>query len=144
MNTGDTAADGRRPTTVRVWIGRVMSALVVAFLLLVSGFPKLFLPSIAEESMERFGWDPKQLLTIAVIEVAGALLYAFPRTAVLGAVLLTGLLGGAVATHLRIDDPLLSHTLFPVWLGLLMWGGLWLRCEPLRKLMPLLPRDRAG
>jgi hypothetical protein len=95
--------------------------------------------------MQHLGWNPKHLLVIALIEVGGTLLYAFPRAAVLGAVLLTGLLGGAVATHLRIDDPLLSHTLFPVWLGLLLWGGLWLQREPLRKLMPFVaPRERVG
>lgn len=140
MNMSDTIEHGKRRTTAGVWIGRSMSGLVVAFLVLVSAFPKVFLPGIAEEAMQRLGWNPKYLILIAVIEVTGALLYAFPRTAMLGAVLLTGLFGGAIATHLRIDDPWLSHTLFPVWLGLLMWGGLWLRCEPLRKLMPVVAR----
>lgn len=138
MSANDVLEPGKVRATKGVWIGRGMSALVVAFLLLVSGFPKLFMPSLAEEAMEHLGWNPKHLLVLAAIEIAGALLYAFPRTAVLGAVFLTGLLGGAVATHLRVDDPLLSHTLFPVWLGLVMWGGLWLRCEPLRRIVPVV------
>jgi hypothetical protein len=115
-----------------------MSGLVVAFLLLASGLPKLFMPSVAHEAMERLGWSSKHLLIIAAIEIAGALLYAIPRTAVLGALLLTGLLGGAVATHLRVDSPPLSHTLFPLWVGLLMWGGLWLRLKQLRSIVPFV------
>jgi hypothetical protein len=104
-----------------------MSGLVIAFLLLASAAPKFFMPQLAGESMRELGWDPKHLLLIAILELVGTVLYAIPRTAVLGAVLLTGLLGGAVATHLRIDNPLFSHTLFPLYVGFLMWGGLWLR-----------------
>jgi len=74
---------------------------------------------------------------IGGIELIGTLLYIWKRTSVLGAVLLTALLGGAVATHIRIDSPLFSHTLFGVYLGLIMWGGLWLRDPALRRLLPL-------
>ena len=69
--------------------------------------------------------------------LVGTALYAWPRTSLLGAVLLTGLMGGAIATHLRLDHPLFSHTLFGVYLGLLLWAGLWLRDQRLRQLMPL-------
>jgi hypothetical protein len=124
--------------TKRVWLGRVMSGLVVAFLLVASALPKLVAPAVAHEAMERLGGSSKHLSVIAAIEIAGALLYSFPRTAVLGAVVLTGLLGGAVATHLRVDDPLLSHTLFPVWLGLITWAGLWLRFEAIQRLVPVV------
>lgn len=123
--------------TVGIWIGRVMSGLVIAFMLVASVFPKLFLPEIAVESMQQLGWNPKHLLLIAVIELVGTLLYAVPRTAAIGAVLLTGLLGGAVATHLRIDNPLLSHTVFPLYVGFLVWGGLWLRDARVRALLTL-------
>jgi hypothetical protein len=132
-----------RPTK-RVWLGRVMSGLVVAFLLVASALPKLVVPEVALDAMARLGWSSEHLAVIAAIEIVGALLYAIPRTAVLGAVLLTGLLGGAVASHLRVDDPLLSHTLFPVWLGSLMWAGLWLRFEAIQKLVPVVgPLSRA-
>jgi hypothetical protein len=69
--------------------------------------------------------------------LVGTALYAWPRTAVLGAILLTGLFGGAIASHLRLGDPLFSHTLFGVYLGMLMWGGLWFRDPALRALLPL-------
>lgn len=127
----------QRKATVGTWVGRVMSALVIAFLLMASVVPKLFLPELGVESMQQLGWNPKHLLLIAVLELAGTLLYAFPRTAFLGAVALTGLLGGAVATHLRIDNPWLSHTLFPLYVGSLMWGGLWLRNARVRALLPI-------
>jgi hypothetical protein len=135
--TRDELVEPRR-TTKRVWLGRVMSGLVVAFLLVASALPKLVAPAVAHEAMERLGWSSKHRSVIAAIEIAGALLYSFPRTAVLGAVVLTGLLGGAVATHLRVDDPLLSHTLFPVWLGLITWAGLWLRFEAIQRLVPVV------
>jgi uncharacterized membrane protein YphA (DoxX/SURF4 family) len=132
----------QRKTTVATWIGRVLSGLVVAFMLMASVFPKLFLPELAVESMQQLGWNAKHLLVIAVLELVGTLLYAVPRTAALGAVLLTGLLGGAVATHLRIENPLFSHTVFPLYVGLLMWGGLWLRNAQVRALLPLLDGNK--
>jgi uncharacterized membrane protein YphA (DoxX/SURF4 family) len=119
-----------------------MSGLVIAFLLTASVFPKLFLPELALESMRQLGWHAKHLWVIAVIELVGTLLYAIPRTAALGAVLMTGLFGGAVATHLRIDNPLFSHTLFPLYVGSLMWGGLWLRNAQTRALLPLSGGNR--
>jgi hypothetical protein len=120
-----------------LWTGRAMSGLVVAFLVLASAVPKIFLPEIATESMRQLGFPEHHLLLLACIEVVGTLLYAFPRTASLGAVVLTGLLGGAVASHLRLDAPMFSHTLFPVYVGVFMWGGLWLRHAKVRQLLPL-------
>jgi hypothetical protein len=128
---------GPTKATVGTWIGRVMSGLVIAFMLVASALPKLFLPELAVESMQQLGWNAKHLFVIAAIELIGTLLYALPRTSALGAVLLTGLLGGAVATHLRIDNPLFSHTVFPLYVGFLMWGGLWLRNARVRALLPL-------
>jgi DoxX-like family len=124
----------QKKATAGTWVGRVMSGLVIAFMLIASAFPKLFLPELAVESMQQLGWNPKHLPIIAALEIVGTLLYAIPRTAALGAVLLTGLLGGAVATHLRIENPLFSHTIFPLYVGLLMWGGLWLRSARVRAL----------
>jgi hypothetical protein len=139
MGTSETAKP--KATSGQVWVGRVMSGLVIAFLLVASAFPKLFLPGVAVESMHQLGWSEKHLLLIALIEIAGTVLYAIPRTATLGAVVLTGLLGGAVASQLRIDAPTFSHTLFPIYVGLLMWGGLWLRNRHLRNVFPVTMRD---
>jgi uncharacterized membrane protein YphA (DoxX/SURF4 family) len=127
MNAATGKTGRRKTTTTGAWIGRVMSGLTIAFLLLASAAPKFFMPQLAAESMRQLGWDAKNLLLIGILELVGTVLYAIPRTAALGAVLLTGLLGGAVATHLRIDNPLFSHTLFPLYVGFFMWGGLWLR-----------------
>ncbi len=127
----------KRTVPLSVWVGRVMSGLVVMFLLLASAAPKLFMPQVSGPSMEQLGWTAKYMLLIACIEIIGAVLYAIPRTAVLGAILLTGLFGGAIATHLRIDDPLFSHTLFALYLGAFMWGGLWLRDPSVRALFTM-------
>lgn len=133
---------GRTRPTASVVLGRVMSGLVIAFLLSASVTPKLILPEVAGESMRQLGWQPKHLLVIAILELLGTMLYAIPRTAPFGALLLTGLLGGAVATHLRVENPLLSHTLFPVLVGSLMWGGLWLRSAALRAFLVHSVRGR--
>ena len=137
-DTRTTASTMGRPA---IWSGRVMSGLVVTFLLLASAFPKIFLPEIAMESMRQLGFPQRHLLLLACIEVVGALLYALPRTATAGAILLTALLGGAVAAQLRIDAPTFSHTLFPVYVGALMWAGLWLRDARVRQLVPFGARD---
>ena len=120
-----------------VWIGRAMSGLVVLFLLGASVFPKLAGMAAARDPMGQLGWNPRYLMAIGLIELGCTLLYAFPRTAFLGAILTTGLLGGAIATQWRADQPLFSHILFGVYLGLLMRGGLWLRDPALRALLPL-------
>jgi hypothetical protein len=74
---------------------------------------------------------------LGIVTIACTVLYAIPPTSILGAILLTGYLGGAVASHLRIDSPLFTHILFGVYLGLMVWGGLWLRDRKLRMLLPL-------
>jgi hypothetical protein len=98
---------------------------------------KLFMPHVNDGYIKQLGWAPEYLPMIAAIEIIGTLLYAIPRTSVLGAVWMTGLLGGAIATQVRAESPLFSHILFGVYLGLFMWGGLWLRHSALRRLMPL-------
>ena len=119
-----------------VWVGRVLSALFVLFMLGASAAPKLMGMPIADEIMIGLGWDPDYVLPIGILEVVLTLLYAYRPTGVLGAVLFMGLLGGAIATNLRADQPLFSHTLFSVYLALFMWGGLWLRDEKLRAIFP--------
>ncbi len=120
-----------------VTTGWVLSGLFAAFLLVASAAPKLVGASVATDSMAQLGWPQGYVLMIGLLEVACVLLYLWPRTSVLGAVLAMGLLGGAMATQLRVQNPLFSHVLFSVYLGLFMWGGLWLRDPALRALFPL-------
>lgn len=124
-------------TAPSVWTGRVLSGLFVLFMLAASIAPKFLMADmVAEQSMTPLGWPAKYLLLIGLIELACVVLYVIPRTSLFGAVLMTGLLGGAIATNLRVENPLFSHTLFGVWLGLFMWGGLWLRNASLRAVFP--------
>jgi len=119
-----------------VWTGRVLSGLFVLFMLGASVAPKLMGMPIADEIMAELGWPPGYVLPIGVLELTLTLLYIYPRTNVLAAVLFMGLFGGAMATQIRAGSPLFSHQLFSIYLGLAMWGGLGLRDEKLRALFP--------
>lgn len=119
-----------------VWTGRVLRGLVTAFLVFDGGIKVIGLPVVAE-TMGELGWPAHLSFGLGVMTLGIALLYAWPRTALLGAVLLTGLLGGAIAAQLRVGNPLFSHLLFGVYLGVFAWGGLWLNDARLRALMPL-------
>ncbi len=118
------------------WTGRVLSALAILFLLF-DAIGKLVRPPQVIEGTAQLGWPVSVILTLGVIQVVCLILYAVPRTAVLGAILWTGYLGGAVATHVRIENPLFTHILFPTYVAALLWGGLWLRDRRLRDLLPL-------
>jgi hypothetical protein len=126
-----------RNASAAIWTGRVMSGLFILFMLGASVMPKFLMPQVTGPVMVQLGWPTKYTVLIGIIELAGTLLYAFPRTAILGAVILMGLLGGAMATQIRIENPLFSHILFSLYLGLFMWGGLWLRDPKLRAIFPL-------
>jgi hypothetical protein len=117
--------------------GWVLSGLVILFLL-VDGGMKLVPLDIVNETMGQLGFPPTAELarTLGILTVVCTLLYAWPQTAVLGAILLTGYLGGAMATHLRVGSPLFTHLFFGLYLGLMIWGGLWLREPRLRALIP--------
>jgi hypothetical protein len=117
--------------------GRVLSGLAIVFLLF-DGTIKLVSWPIVTETMEKIGYGSSETLarTLGVITVACTVLYAIPPTSIVGAILLTGYLGGAMASHLRIGSPLFTHTLFGFYLGLMVWGGLWLRDRSLRGLIP--------
>ena len=117
-------------------VGWVLSGLFALFMLGASAAPKLAGAKVATDTMVQLGWDPKYTLMIGVIELVCVLLYLYPRTAILGAILMMGLLGGAMATQIRAGNPLFSHVLFSIYLGLFMWGGLWLRMPDLRALFP--------
>ena len=123
-------------TSAMLWTGRVLTALFALFMLGASVTPKLLQMPVAEETMAQLGWPPGYALMIGAIELACVALYLVPRTSVLGAVLMMGLLGGAMATQIRAGNPLFSHVLFSLYLGLVMWGGLWLRDPQLRAIFP--------
>ncbi len=120
-----------------LWTGRVLSGIAILFLA-VDGAVKLVPIQPVTDSLRELGYPASDSLArfIGVVTLVGTALYAWPRTALLGAVLLTGLMGGAIASHLRLDHPLFSHTLFGVWLGLFLWVGLWLRDPRLRQTLP--------
>lgn len=125
-----------RPSNTALWIGRIMSGLVVAFMLL-DGAMKLVPLDVVVTTSEQMGIPGSLARTLGIIGLICSVLYAVPRTSVLGAILLSGYLGGAMASHLRLGDPILTHTLYGLYLGLLAWGGLYLRDARLRALIPL-------
>ena len=122
-----------------LWTGRVLSGIAVLFLIF-DGAIKLVPIQPVTDSLRELGYPATDSFArfLGVVTLLCTALYAWPRTALLGAVLLTGIMGGAIASHLRLGDPLFSHTLFGVYLGLLFWVGLWLRDERVRRIMPAL------
>jgi hypothetical protein len=118
------------------WGGWALTGLFTAFMIFDAGIKLARLP-IVEETGKQMGLPPGSGFGIGVMEAVLLLLYLFPRTSILGAVLLTGLMGGTAAIHWRHGDPWPSHILFGVYLAVFAWGGLWLRDARLRALMPL-------
>lgn len=116
------------------WISYVMSGLVILFMLLDSIMKFVKPPEVIEGTLA-LGFSEQHVVIIGTLGLISTLLYAFPRTSVLGAILLTGYFGGAVATHVRLNNPLFTHTLFTVYFGILIWGGLWLRNLKVRELL---------
>jgi hypothetical protein len=113
-----------------------MSALPALFLVM-DGVMKLMKPEFVVKATVQLGYPESVIVLLGIVVLVCVILYVIPRTTVLGAILLTGYLGGAVATHVRVGDPLFSHALFPVYFAILLWGGLYLREERLRALIPL-------
>jgi hypothetical protein len=120
-----------------LWTGRALSGVIVLFMIF-DGVIKLPPLDIVTQTMVPLGWpaDPNVARMLGVIGLISTALYALPRTAVLGAILLTAYMGGAIATNVRVDNPLFSHTLFGVYLGIILWGGLYLRDPRVRALIP--------
>ncbi len=117
-----------------LWAGRIVSGIVVLFLL-VDGAIKLVPLDVVVETSRQMGIPVELARTLGILTLLGTALYAYPRTAVFGAIVLTGYLGGAIYAHVR--SPLFSPTLFGVYLGLMIWGGLWLRDLRVRALLPI-------
>ncbi|MDI1475128.1 DoxX family protein [Polyangium sp. y55x31] len=124
-------------STKTAWTGRILSGLAVAFLLFDVAI-KLMAPPEVLSAHETLGFPPELARSLGTLLLACVVTYVIPRTSFLGAVLLTGYLGGAVATHVRVGNPLFSHVLFPVYVAAFIWGGLFLRDTRLRELF--LPR----
>jgi hypothetical protein len=133
MSTTETA-----PSNAALWSGRAMSAIVILFLVFDATIKLIPIQPVID-TMVALGYPGTAAIArvLGVVTLVCVALYAWPRTAVLGAILMTGLLGGAIATHLRVGSPIFSHLLFGLYLGLLAWGGLYLRDTRLRTLMPL-------
>ena len=116
--------------------GTIMTGIAILFLLVDSIGKLIPLAPVVEGSLQ-LGYPESTIRVIGIILMICVIAYAVPRTSVLGAILLTGYLGGAVATHLRVGSPPLTHTLFPIYVGVLIWGGLMLRENRLKGLVPL-------
>jgi DoxX-like family len=130
------------PSRAAKWTGWTLSGLVIVFMAMDTAM-KLADIAPVRQAAGQIGWPLALDRPLGIIDLVGLVLYAIPRTSALGAVYLTGLLGGAVAAHLRLGDPLFSHILFGVYVGVMMWGGLWLRDERVRALLPILRSGRA-
>jgi hypothetical protein len=115
-----------------LWAGRILSALPV-LLFIFGGMFSLLKPDAVAKGFVHYGYPDSALLRIAIVEIACALVYAIPRTSVLGAILMTGYLGGATATHVRVGEP----PFLAIIVGVVVWAGLFLREERLRRLIPL-------
>jgi len=109
-----------------IWTGRILSGLAALFLAFDAAVKVLALPP-AVEGTTQLGYPASTLLTIGILQLVCLVVYLIPRTALVGAVLWTGYLGGAIATHVRVGSPLFTHTLFPIYVAVLLWAGLWLR-----------------
>ena len=123
------------PTRATRRASMVLTALPVLFLIM-DGVMKLANLAVVREATARMGWPVATIPVIGLVLLACVALHLVPRTATLGAVLLTGYLGGAISAHVRLGDPLLSHTLFPVYFAVMLWGALYLRDARVRALAP--------
>jgi hypothetical protein len=118
------------------WPARILTAVPTLFLL-ADGVGKLVNPAPVVEGMARLGYPSRLTATIGITLLICTVIYLIPRYSILGAILLTGYLGGAVASQLRIGEPLFTHILFPTYVAAMLWGGLYLRDDRLRALVPL-------
>jgi hypothetical protein len=128
--------DSPTVSNARRWTGYLFTGLIALFMLF-DAVMKFFAPKPVADAFVRTGWPIDLSVTLGVLLLTSTVLYIIPRTEILGAILLTGYLGGAVATNLRLHNPWFSNTLFPVYFGILVWGALWLRDPRIAELIPL-------
>ena len=138
--TSHAAARGE-PSRKAIWAGRVMSGFAALFLLFDASIKVLQLP-VAMEGTGQLGYPQSVIMGLGLVQLVCLIAYLIPRTSVLGAILWTGYLGGAIATHVRVENPLFSHVLFPVYVAALLWGGLWLRDQRVRMLLSMRGSSR--
>lgn len=119
-----------------IWIGWTLSGLYALFMFGASVLPKLF-TDIGAQTMTSLGWPNAPVLMIGALELACTVLFLIPRTGLMGATLSMAIFGGAIVTQMRAGSPMASHTLFSVYLGVLMWAGLWLRDPAIRAVWPV-------
>jgi hypothetical protein len=124
------------PSKAARWSGRALSGVAVLFLA-VDAVGKVLAFAPYQAGTVELGYPASAVVPIGIVELVCLAVYLVPRTALLGAVLWTGYLGGAIATHVRVESPLFSHILFPVYIAVFLWLGLWLRDRRLRALLPL-------
>ena len=141
MTTSTVSLPYAAPSKSARIIGWTMSGFVILFLLFDAVIKFIMPPVVVQTTVNELGFQAHHISIIGFTGLLGVVLYAIPRTALLGAVLLMAQFGGAMAANLRIDAPLFSHILFPVYLGILMWGGLWLRMPALRNLFPMISKE---
>ena len=132
--TIQTAPNGAPAANKVVWVGRVLSGLAVLFLAFDAVIKLMQLP-MAIQGTTDLGYPASVVLPLGIIQVVCLIVYLIPRTSVLGAILWTGYLGGAIATHVRLGNPLFTHQLFPIYVAALLWGGLYLRDRRVRALL---------
>jgi hypothetical protein len=123
-----------------LWTGRVIAGLIALFCFFDAAM-KFVQPKPVAEAFVRTGWPLHLSATLGVLLLSSTILFLIPRTSILGAILMTAFFGGAVATNLRLENPLFSNTLFPVYFAILVWGSLWLRDPKLQQLIPLRQKN---
>ncbi len=134
LDRSSSISDRARPSKPRLWTGRVLTALATAFLTFDAVAKLLRLPPVIEGT-QKLGYPADVVVALGTVLLIGVVLYAIPATSVVGAVVLTGYLGGAIATHVRVGSPLLTHVLFPTYVAAMIWGGLYLRDARVRALL---------
>ncbi len=131
----------KKPSKTTFWISWCMSGLVILFMLMDSIF-KFIQPQEVIDGTLELGYEQHHIIILGALGLISTILHIIPRTTMIGAILLTAYFGGAVATQIRLDNPLFSHILFTVYFGLFMWGGLWLRNPEIRTLIPIFKKEK--
>ncbi|KAA2242784.1 DoxX family protein [Chitinophaga agrisoli] len=130
--------ESTHPSRAIRWTGIIMRWFVILFLLFDAVMKFVKPAPVIQSTIHELGYKEHHILIFAFLVLLPTLLFAIPRTRILGALLLTAYLGGAIAAQLRVDSPLFSHLLFPVYIAVLMWGSIWLLDERLRRIFPVI------